>query len=113
MINTESIPSTECAKSSLGQGDNLMTQPARHNKLKGTYIILTACLASKMAALRSPTAPRGTGCAPRLDPVLWQGTDFICSEVDNKHLARSHLAILVLLPGGLLHLHTASTLLYS
>jgi len=52
-------------------------------------------------------------CVPRLDPVLGQGTDFIGAEVDYEHLARPHLAVLVLLPAGLLHLHTASTLVYS
>ena len=65
MIATKSLLRTECIKSSLGHGNNLVTQPAQCNKLKGTYIILTACLASTMAALRSPTAPRGIGCVPQ------------------------------------------------
>lgn len=52
-------------------------------------------------------------CAPRLDPVLRQGTDLIGAKVYYKHLAWPHFAVSVLLPGGLLHLQAASTLLFS
>ena len=33
--------------------------------MQQNYIILTTCLASRMAALRSPTAPSGIGCVPQ------------------------------------------------
>ena len=51
-------------------------------------------------------------CAPRLNSVLGQGADLVGADVDNEHLAWPHLAVPVLLPSGLLHLHTAGTLLH-
>lgn len=114
MVDAKSIPPKEYVKSSLGQGANLVTQPVLIQKTQRNLYLPHSQSGFKNGCFQVTNSRAWRRmCVPRLDPVLGQGTDFIGAEVDYEHLARPHLAVLVLLPAGLLHLHTASTLVYS